>query len=622
MGSNQQQVSEFAMQFVPGRTEEMDEYEALALAAATKKKASQQPEVPATYRDIMDKAKEIYANGNVEDAMRLARIALKRRDTPVVVALPDGSNVEFPADTSRAAIEATIQERINPQPNPDGTYGEPPEGMFFNPHTGQYTSRKLLKNNMDRSRFDAFTSGGAQGVAFGGADEMAGGLDVIGSLFSGKNRSDVYGFGRERARAATELDRESFPGTSTLAEIGGAMSVPMATVAKGASLPVRAAQGAGFGAGAGAVYGFNAGEGGQSQRVEDAKTGAKWGAGFGAVMPLAGAGAERVVNKRKANKAIVQMAKDAPSGDDLRTMGQAAYKRVDDAGVRVAPEAFRQAAGDIVEDMRMRGLDEGGGALSLTPQSARMADILGTADKGRNSISFADIEMMRRKAAIPAGNYGNKTEQALGNRVIYGLDTFVDTLDETKVVDGDVANLPANIKEARETWGRLLRHDKVAQVIEKAQDYRSGVQSGLRNGFASLLRNKKAMRGFSEAEKQAMRNVVHGTGADWLVTQVGKMGFALNGQGTNALGGTLGVGGGATLGSILGGPVGGVVGGAVSGGLGAAARAASGKRTENLAEIARALVATGKQPALPKLNPITMRELERLGAQGGVALAN
>src|SRR5690606_7467311 len=98
--------------------------------------------------------------------------------------------------------------------------------------------------------------------------------------------------------------------------------------------------------------------------------------------------------------------------------------------------------------------------------------------------------------------------------------------------------------------------------------------SGIRNQLGSILRNPKRSRGFSEAEKAALRSVVDGN----MITR----GIQYAGGG---IGNTLST----VAGAMFGGPAGAVAGNIAS----QAGREVAGSLTERAAERARAAIASG-----------------------------
>ena len=408
---------------------------------------------------------------------------------------------------------------------------------------------------------------------------------------------------RDHYRAQEKQFEKTNPGLALTADIGGAMVAPigaLGALGKGASMAERMlASGLATGTMAG-TYGFMEGEGGFDHRASDAVGDMKTGAAIGSVIPLAGAGVQKIADSLAGRKAIKSAAANAPTSDMLRAEGRAAYKAIDDAGVSINADSFRNKAAGIVDDLRAGGMDDAGGALSLTPKSSRMAQLLTEAGEGANTVPFSHVDRLRRKAAIPAGDISNKVEQKLGSEVIDGLDDFVANLGPNDVDAGDIDALKTLLPKARDTWSRMSRSQTLDDAIDAAGNYQSGKASGLANQFRSILNNAKRRRGFSDAEQKVMRRVVDGTMPEKIVRYLGS-GLGMMGQ--------MGIGavGGAALG-----PVGTLLGGAAGAATGAGSRKLSEKIATKNAEIARAIVANGGMKALPKASDATARIIEQL----------
>lgn len=136
---------------------------------------------------------------------------------------------------------------------------------------------------------EAMLRSAGQGLMFGAADEItARGVSALGG------NSYDYELARERERLSE--GREDFPIATTLSEIGGAAATGLGlgygATGAGATLPQRMLAGGAVGAAEGAVYDFNAGEGGFQDRASRVPRGAAVGllAGGAAPAVLAGAG--------------------------------------------------------------------------------------------------------------------------------------------------------------------------------------------------------------------------------------------------------------------------------------------------------------------------------------------
>ena len=178
-------------------------------------------------------------------------------------------------------------------------------------------------------------------------------------------------------------------------------------------------------------------------------------------------------------------------------------------------------------------------------------------------------------------------------------------LSPDDVVTGDVHSLQSAIPKAREIWSRMSRSQMIDDAIAQDGNYVSGGVSAMRNQFARILRNPKLSRGFSDAEKAAMRRVVNGGPGETIV--------GLLGSGLGTLG-QIGIGAG----------VGGPLGAAVGVGSSVLSRRLAEKIVRQNAETARAAIASGhlhNVPSLPSTSAL-QRLLTDAVSRGGNAAAN
>lgn len=508
----------------------------------------------ADYETLMAKAKELAAAGKAAEAKRVAEIALK----------------------SRGQQGNWLQRNILPDNDPNSHNMGEKAAAFLN-KAGESMTFGLIGDEAD-ARVKSWLPGG------GSYDEEL-----------GKNRQQEEVFKRDN------------PGMALTAEIGGAMAAPLGAlgaVGKGAGMLKRAgAAGLATGAMSG-VYGFNEGEGGFENRAKEAGNAAAWGAGIGAAIPVVGAGVQKVADSVARNQGVKQAIRGAPTSDALKAEGSRLYQQVDDAGVQIKPQAFDDARQKIVDILRNEtGFDELPGAGSLTPKTARVMNIMDEASQKMAAeptaaLPFRSVDQMRRQAGAAAGNIADATDQQAGMKVIEGLDDFVSKIGPDDVVAGDVDALQTALPKARETWSRMKKSQLVDDAIGQQGNYLSGDASAIRNRFASILRSEKLSRGFTDAEKAAMRRVVSGS-----IPQ----------QMLNYLGGGLGMMGQMGIGAAIGGLPGAIVGTAT----GAGARKLSNSMTSKNAEIARALIASGKAGSVPtQATPIARTIAEKLLRQG------
>lgn len=468
------------------------------------------------------------------------------------------------------------QEPSEPSvPNADGTFGQVPEGMFYNPETGQYTSRELLRGNVEPSRINAAMGGAMQGLGFRAGDELIGGLGYL------EGGPDMANLRQEQARAMLEANQQYYPWTSGIAEVGGAIMAPGVSqaarwVGQGGTVAAQAGRGLLTGAALGGAQGYLGGEGGADDRLKSGTSGAVLGGVVGLAVPVATAGIKKGVEKIAQSRATRQAIASAPKPDELRAAAGRLYQEADEV-TNLPRGQFADRAQQMLAGAERKGLDA-----DLTPGAARVADrITDAATDPNQNIGFRELDILRRKAAVPAGNVANRTEQSIASDMIEGIDDFIEAVDPS---------LSGKIKEARDMWGRLRRVEVVEGAIEKARNSASGFENGLRVEFRKLLNNPKVRRGFSKGEVEAIERVVRGTAAGNLMRQVGRVGIGLSGQ-SNGLG--------AAIGGIAGTAAGGPVGGAAALATGTGAKALAERTTRKAAE--NALGVVGARNALMEM---------------------
>lgn len=510
----------------------------------------------ATYEELMAKARDLAAQGRKDEAKRVAEIAVKMRGKP----RKEGN---------------WFQRNILPDDDPTSMNAGEKAAAFLN-KAGESMTFGLIGDEADAA---------------------------VASLLPGVNYEDRLADNRQRE----ELFKQESPGLALTAEIGGAMAAPLGAlgaVGKGAGMLKRAgASGLATGAMSGA-YGFAEGEGGLRSRLDDAKSDAGFGAAVGAAIPVAGSGVQKVADALTRNRGIKRAIQGAPSADELAAEGNRLYRQVDDAGVQIKPEAFEANRKRIVDTLRAEtGFDELPGPGSLTPRSARAMEIQNQASQRMAqeptaALPFRSLDQMRRQAGSAASNVGDATDQQAGMKIIEGLDDFVRNVGPDDVVAGDLDALKTALPKARETWSRMKKSQLIDDAIAQQGNYLSGDASAIRNRVASILRNPKLSQGFTEAEKEAMRKVVSGSIPQQMMQYMGS-GLGMMGQ--------------MGLGATVGGLPGAIIGTAT----GAGARKLANTMTEKQAEVARALIASGKAGQVPMTaNPAIGRITEQLLRQG------
>lgn len=505
--------------------------------------------------------------------------------------------------------------------NPDGTYGQPPEGFILDPRTGALTSQELMANREAPSVGEAFRTGTEEGVFWGGRDEAAGAVGAL-AVGSGGDAGERYNIEQMRARAELEAARRDHPIASMGGEILGAVLSGRAaargagkvasTVAPGAAkvargvlarkgltgIVGRAVAGAAAGASGGGAYGFMAGEGGLEPRVEQALNALKWGAGFGAGASLGGDAIQAYLNMRATGKATDAMVASTPSTEELLARGG---QMIDDAiatGKAATPDQTKALAQDMRQILMKNGVIGPQGQL-FAKGKPNIRDAFNHAEAYFGQ-SMTPVQMRSLREALQnAAQSADGKEARLGTILLKKFDDWA-----TPMMPGIPA---ANAVYAAGKRGELIDEAVELAGIRAGQYTGSGFENALRVEFRGLARKiaKGQIKGFTPEQIKAINRVASGGPIENLARGLGKA--APTGIVSAGLGGGIPY----LVGNSIGGPVVGGVAGAGALAAGATGRkVATAMQTKNAA-VANALARGGTRPAITA-NPNTQRVASEL----------
>ncbi len=373
--------------------------------------------------------------------------------------------------------------------------------------------------------------------------------------------------------AARNSDLDQFRGkhpiASTVAEIGGA--IPTAAVGAGAAALARGVPALARALTGGAVGGglYGAGTAQPGERASNAVVGATLGAGLGG----AGSGISKAIAGRTAKRAGDKVIEGAASADDLRQAARAQYDIADQAQGTIPERVYTPFVEGLTKRLKSEGTDK-----LLHPKMSRVLDLM--SENATTPLTLADLQILRRQIGAVSKS-AEPDERRLAGIATEALDSFVE--------EGS-GDLGVALGQGRQLWARLRKSELIDETIERASSRASGVESGLRNEFSRLLRNKKLMRGFSEPEKAAIKAVSSGTPTRNALRILGGLSMG-EGQRRNVLNAL--VGGGVGMG--LAGGAGGMLGLAAPAVIGGVAQKLAQQGTMRQAKLARAITA-GPRP--------------------------
>ena len=416
-----------------------------------------------------------------------------------------------------------------------------------------------------------------QGWSVGGSDELgsaiqAGARKLTNALTGSSDESfgELYDARLQQKQGDLSQFRKDYPVASIVGEIAGAApTAALGGAAAGMSkLPALAKALIGGGAG-GAAYGGLSAEGDLSDRANSAVIGGALGAGLGG----AGAGISKAIAGRTAKRAGDKTIEGAASLDDLRQSAKAQYDIADAAEGAIPLGVYSTFVTKLNSKLKSEGADK-----MLHPRATRVMELMTSSADAPAKLQ--NLQILRRQFGAAAKS-AEPDERRLGALAVEKLDDFV---------ENSAGELGGVLKEGRQLWARMRKAELIEETIAKASTRASGVESGLRNEFSKLYRNKKLMRGFSEPEKNAIKSVFEGTVGRNTLRILGGLSLG-EGQRRNVLSAL--VGGGVGMAAMgPGGGMAGLAGPAIVGGISQKLAEAGTKRR---AQLARAVAAGPNQ---------------------------
>ena len=181
------------------------------------------------------------------------------------------------------------------------------------------------------------------------------------------------------------------------------------------------------------------------------------------------------------------------------------------------------------------------------------------------------------------------TEKAIGGRIVYEIDDFLDKAGPEKLTapEGvDISDVGSKYRAARNLWGRARKSELISEAIENAKSRASGFENGIRIELGKLAKNKKTRKFLTKDEIAAIKDIEKGNFQQNFSKFLGR--FAFNeGRANNVLTALGGVGGGA----VVGGPAGAVAVPVV----GQVARGVASRLTKGRAEFLDAVTRAGSR---------------------------
>lgn len=241
----------------------------------------------------------------------------------------------------------------------------------------------------------------------------------------------------------------------------------------------------------------------------------------------------------------------APTAQALREAGSTGYDAARKMGVDYSSDAVASMAGQM-----RTGLEQEGILAELAPKTFKILEKLQQPPEG----SVAPLEGLvaaRRALKNARLDFTNPTEKLAADRLIRGLDEFIEGRNASSVVAGPASRAAETLKDANANYAAAKRSDRITGKLEDA-DLQAGVansgqniDNAIRQRARDILKSDKLKAGFNKEEIKAITNVAMGSKSRNALRFVGNLLGGGGGLGAVASGAA-----GGTAGGMLGGPPG------------------------------------------------------------------
>lgn len=199
---------------------------------------------------------------------------------------------------------------------------------------------------------------------------------------------------------------------------------------------------------------------------------------------------------------------------DLKLSADKAYKAADAAGVTFSPQSYDNLVGDIQAKLKSEGFDP-----DLNPEIAKAVKVLGKY-QGQN-LSLTQLKELRSGISDLKMSSDSKVRRRAGD-IVSKIDQYVEQPPANAVVSGDPAGIAA-YNEGKSMWARMRKSETIDKILRDVDLSKSDAADAIRSQFASLAKNDSRMRGFSEAEQAAIRQIGEGKATPTTLNVISKL---------------------------------------------------------------------------------------------------
>ncbi len=455
------------------------------------------------------------------------------------------------------------------------------------------------KQNTDE--IGSFSRGVGQVLTSGVLDEATASLAALYAKYIGgakQNLGELTNLSQEIQNQQLKADIEQNPVSSIAGNVlgtiitGGAVAGTKAGKAlydsyRNAGTFGKILQGGATGAVSSGLYGAGSAETGK--RLEGAKDASLYGGGIGAVIPAAGA-----IVKGTANTVKGALARSADSLQDIASnkIKQAGAIRgeMKSIGAEFKPEAISKITNNLNEELAKIDLIP-----EFNPKTiAVVREIERAAESGKLNLDKLDQYRRLLRAA--------KDEDVVAaGAVRRAMDKAVNSLTPDDFSQGgtEAVNL---LNKFRSEYTKASKFEDISEILVKAD----GDPNKIKAGLTRFMQNTDNTKGWSDIEKDALKNAARTGFGEKLLKMGGKFGIDL---GTSTTPGNTVA---PIVGSIFGSGAAGMTGAAVVPLAGTVARQGQKYLARGKAEELLRIIENGGKPSIKEINSLPMKDAKKV----------
>lgn len=330
-------------------------------------------------------------------------------------------------------------------------------------------------------------------------------------------------------------------GASATTKIGSEVAGGLRTgeiLGQDLGLTGRIAKGAAAGATAGGVSGFGAGSG-IEDRLQSGVDSAETGAALGAAAPAIGAVVNDVAGTAaNIGRGIVSRGESKldEAYQAIRSRSSAAYDKMRSAGAVFTP----QSAQDITNNIEASFYKDGAVNSRLHGKVIGLLDDMKD-DAAKPGFSLENLDHWRQLFGEVANDYGDKLNARKASIVINKLDDMVENIGAKDLQAGSRDAVDA-LNTGRAEYARARKFEKITDLVKKSDND----PNALKRGLKSISDSKSKSSGFSNEEKNVLKEASRMNGSEAILKVLGKFGFSSARLG-NGVGAAVGSGVGYSL---------------------------------------------------------------------------